>query len=464
MNKNDIVTVTISDMSHSGEGIGKVNGFPLFIKDAIIGDVVNAKIMKLKKNYGFARLMEIVTPSSDRDMNPVCPNYKRCGGCQIMAMNYDAQLKYKENLIKNNLIRIGGMDESIVDIMEPIIGMDNPYRYRNKAQYPIGKNKEGEIIAGFYAGRTHDIMECDDCYLGVEENKLILTDIKEYMANNNVEPYDEITGKGLVRHVLIRKGFKTGEFMVCLIINGDSLPNYKELQEKLEEDVPGLKSLFINVNKKNTNVIMGDTCKKLWGEDYIIEELDGIRYRISPLSFFQVNPIQTEKLYNKALEYANLTGKENVWDLYCGAGSISLFLAKKAAMVHGVEIVEPAIVDARNNACDNGITNVEFFVGAAEDVFDEEMNRGAKRPDVVVVDPPRKGCDEKLLRTMLKMAPDRIVYVSCDSATLARDLKILCEKDYKLEKWCGVDQFSHTVHCESVCLLSKVESRGGLTR
>ncbi|SFQ40362.1 23S rRNA (uracil1939-C5)-methyltransferase [Lachnospiraceae bacterium XBB1006] len=458
MNKNDVVTVTIEDMSHKGEGIGKVDGFPLFVKDALIGDVVEVKVIKLKHTYGYGRLMKVLSASSERVEAP-CPLHKACGGCQIQAMAYAAQLSFKERLVTNNLIRIGGFSEEIVSSMEPIVGMEEPYRYRNKAQFPVGE-KEGVIKMGFYAGRTHDIMECEDCLLGAEENQQILAVIKEYMYANHVHAYDEKTGKGLVRHILIRKGFSTGQWLVCLVINGKSVPKPEVLCEALLHAVPGIVSISVSVNTSRNNTIMGESYRVLWGEPYMKEQLGDVMYRISPLSFFQVNPIQTKKLYEKVIEYAQLTGRENVWDLYCGTGSISLFLAKKAAHVHGVEIIEPAILDARENAKENGITNTEFFVGKAEDVFAEQvLSKEKLEPiDVVVVDPPRKGCDEKLLQTILAMKPTRVVYVSCDSATLARDLKILCETDYRVRKWQCYDQFPHTVHVESCVLLTRMSN------
>jgi 23S rRNA (uracil1939-C5)-methyltransferase len=372
-------------------------------------------------------------------------------------MAYPAQLRFKERLVQNNLMRIGGFGQEIMERMEPIVGMEEPYRYRNKAQFPVGE-KDGRIQMGFYAGRTHDIMECEDCVLGAQENQRILDAVKEYMCANNVHAYDEKTGKGLIRHVLIRKGFETGEWLVCLVINGKKLPEAEALCEKLLKAVPQIVSISVSVNMTRNNTIMGDSYKVLWGEAYMKERLGDVLYRISPLSFFQVNPVQTKKLYEKAVDYAELTGVENVWDLYCGTGSISLFLAGKAGKVHGVEIIEPAIMDARANAKENGITNVEFFVGKAEDVFAEQVFHKQKDEpiDVVVVDPPRKGCDEKLLQTILDMHPKRVVYVSCDSATLARDLKILCKEDYEVSRWQCYDQFPHTVHVETcVQLLRK---------
>ena len=464
--KNQILEVEITDMSEIGEGIGKVDGYTLFVKDALIGDVVKALLTKVKKNYAFARVNEILKPSLDR-INPPCEFHRQCGGCQIMAMSYEAQLKYKFNKVRNDLIRIGGFDETFVDsVIEPIIGMDNPYRYRNKAQYPIGMSKNGEIIAGFYAGRTHSIIANTNCYLGVEENQEILEMVISYMNECGIKPYDEQTCKGVVRHVLIRKGFATGEIMVCVVINADSLKSSDVLVNRLKE-VSGVTSICININKKNTNVILGDKCVTLWGSDTITDYIGDVKFKISPLSFFQVNPVQTKKLYDKALEYAcmnesnsesgvGIAGK-NVWDLYCGIGTISLFLAKSAGHVTGVEIIPQAIDDAKENARINGFENAEFHVGAAEDLAPVLLGMG-NVPEVIVVDPPRKGCDEKLLNTILSVKPERVVYVSCDPATLSRDLKTLCESGiYELNKVCPVDQFPNSVHVETVVLMSRVK-------
>ncbi|MDY3919615.1 MAG: 23S rRNA (uracil(1939)-C(5))-methyltransferase RlmD [Candidatus Limivivens sp.] len=454
MKKDDIVRLKIEDMSAEGSGIGKLEGFALFVKDAIIGDEVEAKIMKMKKNYGYARLLRILSPSADRTETP-CPVARQCGGCQIQAMNYQAQLRFKENKIFNNLQRIGGFDRAFLEsIREPFIGMEDPWRYRNKAQFPVGKNRDGRTVTGFYAGRTHTIIENRNCLLGREVNEEVLNAVLDWMERSGAQPYDEETGKGLVRHILIRCGFTTQEVMVCLVINGKEIPKPELLVEKLK-NISGMTSITLNVNRERTNVILGRQILPLWGKTYIEDCIGDIRYQISPLSFFQVNPVQTRKLYSKALEYAGLTGKETVWDLYCGIGTISLFLAGAAAKVYGVEIVPAAIEDARRNAALNGIENVEFFVGKAEEVFPEKFAREKISADVVVVDPPRKGCEENLLETIVEMAPERIVYVSCDSATLARDLKFLCEKGYELRRWCGTDQFPMSVHVETVCLLSR---------
>ena len=471
--KNDMVTVTIEDVGMEGEGIGKIDGFPLFIKDAVVGDTVEAKIIKSKKNYAYARVEKVVTPSPFR-VEPPCKSHRQCGGCQIQALSYDRQLAFKQDKVRNNLLRIGGFSEAEVDrVMEPVVGMENPLRYRNKAQYPFGTDKQGNPITGFYAGRTHSIIPNTECYLGREENREILQVILDYMKEYHVNAYDEETGKGLIRHALIRTGFYTGEIMVCLVINYKGkqesyLPRQDKLLEKLAL-IKGMTSVSVSINTERTNVIMGKEIHTIWGSDTITDKIrvrdtgkvdmpytgEELTFSISPLSFYQVNPMQTEKLYSLALEYAGLTGKESVWDLYCGIGTISLFMALRAKEVYGVEIIPQAIDDARQNAVRNHIANAEFFVGKAEEVLPAAYEKEESHPDVIVVDPPRKGCDEKCLDTMLKMAPSRIVYVSCDSATLARDLKLLCAGGYRLERVRPVDQFAHTVHVETVVLLSQ---------
>ena len=568
--KNDLVILKIEDIGSEGEGIGKAEGFTLFVKDAVVGDTVEARIVKNKRNYAYARLEKVVIPSPFR-VEPKCAYHRQCGGCQLQALSYERQLHFKQEKIKNNLIRIGGFAPEYVESrLEPIVGMEEPFRYRNKAQYPVGTDREGRVIAGFYAGRTHSIIASNDCFLGPEENAAILECILEYMKENRVSTYDETTGKGLVRHILIRKGFSSGEIMVCLVINrrpgkcrkmtemskngaagdagktvgtediadagktagtediadagktvgtgdaGDAgktvgianvadagntraegngasganaefLPMQDILLEKLSR-IEGMTSVSVSVNTERTNVIMGREIYTLWGQDTISDTIHVrdmgrqgypftgkvLTFGISPLSFYQVNPLQTEKLYSLALEYAGLTGKEIVWDLYCGIGTISLFLAGSAGKVYGVEAVPQAIADARENALRNGIENVEFFVGKAEEILKEFYTGGSRecrgerpetatleleRPDVIVVDPPRKGCDGECLKAMIAAEPKRIVYVSCDPATLARDLRILCEGGYELERIRGVDQFGMTVHVETVCLLSNRKSK-----
>lgn len=466
MQKNEIVKVKIEDIGVGGEGIGKVDGYTLFIKDAIIGDVVEAKVMKAKKNYGYARLMNVLTPSKDRVEEPICPMARKCGGCQIQEMKYPAQLAFKEAKVRGNLERIGEVPTELLDqIMHPAVGMDGegmqPFRYRNKAQFPIGTDKDGRVIAGFYAGRTHSIIENTDCALGVEVNEEILNCILDFMEEFKIPAYDEVKHKGLVRHVLLRYGFKTDEIMVCLVINGKTIPHCHDLVGRLRQ-IPGMTSITLSSNTAKTNVIMGDTIRLLWGQEFITDYIGEIKYQISPLSFYQVNPVQTEKLYGLALDYAGLTGNETVWDLYCGIGTISLFLAKKAKQVYGVEIVPQAIDDAKNNAKINDITNAEFYVGKAEEVlpeyykeYEKTHNGETAHADVIVVDPPRKGCEESLLQTIVDMQPEKVVYVSCDSATLARDVKFLRANGYELKDVTPVDQFPHTVHVETVVLLSQ---------
>ena len=459
--KNKEYELLIEDMTVSGEGVGKIDGYALFVKDTVVGDRIIAKVIKVKKNYGYGRLISIIEPSEERVEAP-CPNARACGGCTLMAMTYESQLEFKRKLIENNLRHIGGFTDIFIP---PVIGMDKPFRYRNKAQFPVGKDRNGNIVMGFYAGRTHSIVPCEDCLIGSNVNAIILAKIKEYMVKNNVEPYDETSHSGLIRHILIRIGFTTGEIMVCPVINGKSLPNEDELIKMLSnltfEGDRKIASIIINSNTDKTNVILGKTSRVIFGCGYIEDYIGKIKYRISPLSFYQVNPAQTSVLYDLALEYAGLTGNEIVWDLYCGIGTISLFLAQRAKQVYGVEIVPQAIEDARNNAIINEITNARFYVGKAEEVLPSLYENEGVYADVIVVDPPRKGCDEALLDTIIKMAPRRMVYVSCDSATMARDLKYMAEHGYRLEKVQGVDQFPMTGHVETVVLMSKVNTVKG---
>ncbi|WP_343208021.1 23S rRNA (uracil(1939)-C(5))-methyltransferase RlmD [Anaerolentibacter hominis] len=450
--KNDELILTIEDLGSEGEGIGHVDGYALFVKNAVPGDKIKAKIIKAKKNYGYAIIQELMEPSPWR-AEPVCPIAGKCGGCQMQHISYEKQLEFKRNKVYNCLKRIGGLEDIEV---EPVIGMENPYHYRNKAQYPVGLDKEGGLITGFYAGRTHTIMPADTCYIQHPVNEEILRIIKDFMREYRIKPYDEKTGKGLVRHIITRVGYSTGEIMVCLVINGSSLPHSEKLTERLAQ-IKGMKSICLNINQENTNVILGEKIIPLFGEPYICDYIGEIKYRISPLSFYQVNPEQTRKLYEKALEFAGLTGKETVWDLYCGIGTISLFLAKQAKKVCGVEIVPRAIEDAKWNAKENGIDNAEFFAGAAEDVLPAvyKESGGSLRADVIVVDPPRKGCEESLLDTIADMEPERIVYVSCDPATLARDLKYLGSRGYRVNKVQPVDMFGHSRHVETVVLLER---------
>ena len=456
--KNDEVDILIEDISNEGEGIGHVNGYALFVKDTLPGDYVHAKIIKVKKSYGFARLMDIIKPSEDRT-EAVCENAVRCGGCQLQHYRYDRQLDYKQNKVKNALVRMGGFAADFIDsVMEPVIGMDNPYNYRNKAQFPVGKDKEGNTVIGFYAGRTHSIIDSRYCYIQSEVSNKVVSIIRSWIERYGISPYEETKHSGLIRHILVRNGFKTGEVMVCLVVTSKKVPALDKLVELLG-DIDGLVSVCLNINKDKTNKILGDKIINVYGRNYIEDYIGDVKYRISPLSFYQVNPVQTEKLYSTALDFAGLTGNETVWDLYCGIGTISLFLAKSARSVLGVEIVPQAISDAKVNAQINNIDNALFTCGAAEDVEDflteNELQHIYGNPDVIVVDPPRKGCDSKLLDTIISHSPERIVYVSCDPATLARDLKILCEDVYEIKRVRACDMFGMSGHVETVVLLSQ---------
>ena len=451
MKKDDMLEITIEDISSDGSGVGKADGFALFVKDTIPGDQVKVKIMKMKKRYGYARLMEILVPSPDRIQAP-CPVARQCGGCQIQQMSYERQLTFKENKVCNNLRRLGGLDLSAMEV-EPICGMEEPFHYRNKAQFPIGRDKNGKIIAGFYAGRTHSIIANTDCLLGAEENEAILNEVISWMEVCKVEPYDEKTGKGLVRHVLIRKGFTTKELMVCLVINGRKIPQVEKLVDRLQK-IEGMTAIMANVNTEQTNVILGKEIQPIWGQDYIEDYIGNVKYRISPLSFYQVNPVQTEKLYGKALEYAELTGKETVIDAYCGTGTIGLIAARNAKRVIGVELNKDAVKDARINAKENGIKNAEIYAGDAGR-FMVDMASKNQKADVVFMDPPRAGSDEKFLSSVIKLGPKRVVYVSCNPETLARDLKYLTGNGYQTVKIQPVDNFPFCDHIETVVKLVK---------
>ena len=485
--KNDELELDITDLGSTGEGIGKIDGYTLFVKDALIGDKVRVKVIKTKKNYGYARLLEIIKPSEFR-VEPECPVARQCGGCQLQHCSYEKQLSWKEEKVANCLRRIGGVpvyteeeykkivagksdgSKSVENtlngtpiIMEPILRMDRPVHYRNKAQFPVGYDKDGNLVAGFYAGRTHSIIPQTDCLIQHECNKQIVETVLEFMKKYKVTAYDEKKNKGIVRHILTRVGKTTGEVMVCLIINAKKLPYPEEFVEMIRNCGINLeiKSITVNINREKTNVILGEKIETLYGHSYIEDYIGDIKYRISPLSFYQVNPEQTKKLYQTALEFADIKESEVVWDLYCGIGTISLFMAQTAAKVCGVEIVPQAIEDAKQNAELNHMANTEFFVGAAEDVVPTQYEKsgGKLRADVVTLDPPRKGCDEKLLETVVKMAPSRIVYVSCDPGTLARDVKVLVERGYEVKRVRACDMFGGSFHVETVVLLSQLKQK-----
>ncbi|QJC53548.1 23S rRNA (uracil(1939)-C(5))-methyltransferase RlmD [Paenibacillus albicereus] len=517
--KNDTVTLDITGLTHEGEGVGRADGFTLFVQGALPGERVKAKVLKVKKTYGYAKPIEWLQSSPDRVDAP-CPIYKQCGGCQLQHFSYEAQLVWKRQHVVDTLERIGKLqvrgeeagtgagarssgdgdadraveatgtrfaseadgdravyargkglaNEADADratsgnggiIVHPTIGMDEPWRYRNKAQVPIGmamadleNGAAGSLIGGFYARGSHRIVDMDACLIQHEHNDEAVRQVKAIGNRVGISAYDEATGRGILRHVVVRTGFVTGEMMVVLVTNGPRIPRVEDWIAGIRETLPQVKSIVQNVNKRQTNVIFGDETRTLWGSDVIYDELDGIRFAISARSFYQVNPAQTLRLYQSAVDYAGLTGRENVIDAYCGIGTISLFLARRAGHVYGVEIVPEAIEDAKRNAELNGISNASFEAGPAEVVIPRWRSEGI-RPDVIVVDPPRKGCDEQLLDTILAMQPERVVYVSCNPATLARDLQVLEAGGYRTVEVQPVDMFPHTSHVESVCLLVK---------
>ena len=445
--KNQQLEVSIEDMTEDGSGVGKIDGFPFFVKDTVIGDRIAMVVTKLKKNYGYGRLLRLICPSKDR-IAEVCPSARRCGGCQLQAMSYERQLRFKREKVANHLKRIGGLDVCV----EPVIGMEQPYHYRNKTQVPVGVNRQGQLCMGFYASHSHDIVEQPGCLLGSRENDRILEAIRQFLIANQIPAYNEADKTGLVRHILIRRSYENGDFLVCIVINGKRLLGAPALVQRLLALAPEItvSSICLNVNESDTNVILGEKIIPLYGPSYLEDSIGALRFRISPQSFFQVNPVQTRKLYEIALSFASLTGTEEVWDLYCGIGTISLFLAQKAGFVRGVEVVAPAIQDAKENALRNNLPNTRFYVGKAEEVLPRVYREEGCRPDVIVLDPPRKGCEPQVLETMLAMSPARIVYVSCDSATLARDVGRLAAGGYAVEKVQPVDMFPWTVGVETV--------------
>ncbi|WBW99306.1 23S rRNA (uracil(1939)-C(5))-methyltransferase RlmD [Oceanirhabdus sp. W0125-5] len=449
--KNQVIDVRIESMGYHGEGIAKIDGFPIFIEEAIDGELVKVKIIKVKSKYAYGKIMEIIEPSNER-REPKCNLYNRCGGCNLQHLSYEGQLQFKTNRVLDCITRIGNVKGVI---MHPTLGMEDPYSYRNKVQLPVGINKTNSnngVSIGFFAARSHEIINMNVCYIQDEVADKIIKYARRWMFKYNIKPYDEEKNEGLIRHIMVRKGFVTGEVMVVLVTNGIEIPDIKPFIDVLKKNVEGVTSIVQNINTKRTNVILGDKCKTLWGKGHIRDYIGKFEFNISPLSFYQVNPVQTEVLYNKALEYAELTGEETVFDAYCGTGTISLFLSQKAKKVYGVEIVPEAIKDAKKNAEQNNVKNAEFIVGEAEKIIPNMINEGIKA-DVVVVDPPRKGCDVALINALGEMRPKRIVYVSCDPATLARDLKFLEEKGYETVEVQPVDMFPQTAHIESVVKL-----------
>ncbi|WP_394879479.1 23S rRNA (uracil(1939)-C(5))-methyltransferase RlmD [Clostridium perfringens] len=451
--KNKEYIFDIISQGYEGEGIAKIdNKYPIFIEGALKGEKVKVRIVKVNKNFAYGKLMEVLEASEER-VNPPCAIYKRCGGCKLQHASYKAQLDFKWDRVKDCVSKIGKLDPSIVKYP---LGMEEPWRYRNKVQLPIGLIN-GEVKIGFFAPRSHDIIDMESCLIQYEIGDKVVKLTREWIEKFNIRPYNvdgEYDEKGIVRHIMIRRGFTTNEVMVVLVTNGENLPHKEEFVDLIVKNIPGIKSVIQNINSKKTNVILGLESKTLWGEDTISDYIGDFRFNISPLSFFQVNPTQTEVLYGKALEYANLTGNEEVFDAYCGTGTITLFLSQKAKKVYGVEIIPQAIDNAWINAKENKVENVEFFVGESEVVIPDLINKGVKA-DVVVVDPPRKGCDKKLLDAITNIDAKKIVYVSCDPSTLGRDLKVLEENGYKTLEVQPVDMFPNTAHIENVALLIK---------
>ncbi len=449
VSKNEIYEIYITGMTHEAQGVGRIDGFTVFVDGVLPDETAEVRIIKVTKSYAVGKLLNIKKHSPKR-VEPFCSSYKRCGGCSLQHLSYDGQLSFKKNQVSDALKRIGKIEGAII---HDIIGMNDTMRYRNKAQFPVGMEGEKPVI-GFYASRSHDIIVNESCGIQHAASDAAKEIVHEFMVKSNVSGYDEATGKGLVRHVVTRKAFATGEVMVVVVINGDRLPGSEELVKMLDEGVQGLESVYININKDKTNVILGRKSVLIHGKKTIVDNIGSFKFEISPASFFQVNSVQTEVLYGKALSYAGLTGKETVFDLYCGIGTISLFLSQKAAFVYGVESVADAVEDAKRNAKLNGVENVEFIEGEAEKVVSGILERGVKA-DVVVVDPPRKGCDEKLLETLVKMQPERIVYVSCNPSTLARDLGYLTGNGFRVLEVQPVDMFPYTAHVESIVLMTK---------
>jgi 23S rRNA (uracil1939-C5)-methyltransferase len=448
--KNEYIDVIFEDLTHDGAGVAKVNGYPIFVAQALPEEHATIKIIKVKKNFAFGRLIELHKKSPYRQEAP-CTVYKQCGGCQLQHLSYEGQLKAKEKQVRDVMRRIGGLEDVLI---HPVLGMEKPWEYRNKAQVPIG-DREGGLVAGFYRQGTHEIINMEKCLIQIEANDVLIQAVKAICEKYGVQAYREEQHKGTLRHVMARYGQVTGEIMLVFVTRTEDLPQQQQIIDEIVAQFPNVKSIVQNVNTKRTNVIFGDVTKILYGSEYIYDCIGDIKFAISARSFYQVNPIQTKVLYDKALEYAALSGQEEVIDAYCGIGTISLFLAQKAKKVYGVEIVPEAIEDAKRNAALNGMTNVEFAVGEAETVIPNWYKQGI-RADVMVVDPPRKGCDDSLLATIIDMKPKRVVYVSCNPATLARDLRILEDGGFKTREIQPVDMFPQTMHCEAVAVLESV--------
>ncbi|UOQ44073.1 23S rRNA (uracil(1939)-C(5))-methyltransferase RlmD [Halobacillus salinarum] len=443
--KNETIELAFEDLTHEGNGVGKVNGYPLFVPYGLPGEKAKVKVVKVKKNFGFGKLLEVLEASEER-VEPPCDVYLQCGGCQLQHMSYAMQLEMKHKQVKDALKKIGHLEHVSV---HDTIGMDDPWRYRNKVQIPVGEKEDGELMTGFYQKRSHKIIDMDTCLIQDERNDRMVETVRRIATRLGISAYDEESHRGMLRHVMVRTGQATKDIMVVLVTKTKQLPEQDKLIDEIRDAFPNVKSIIHNINSGRTNVILGKETKVLFGDEYIYDMIGDIKFMISPKSFYQVNPTQTKKLYDQALAYADLRSGETVIDAYCGIGSISLFLAQEAKKVYGVEVVPEAVTDAKKNAKLNRMENVEFYVGQAEEIMPWWRNQGL-RPDVIVVDPPRKGCDEKLLEAMIDMEPERIVYVSCNPSTLARDLRVLEDGGYATQEVQPVDMFPQTSHVECV--------------
>lgn len=455
LKKNDGIELEITGMTAEGMGVGRWNGLAVFVPLAAPGDLLSVKIVKVKKNCAYGKLMEILSPSPDR-VEPDCPVFAQCGGCCYRHISYQAELRIKQDRVRDALERIGGFTELP---LRPILGADSRDGYRNKATLPLGQKPDGTLAMGFYAVNSHRIVDCPSCRLQPPEFNTAMAVFRDWAASYGDPVYEEETHRGKMRRLYLRKGERTGEIMACAVVNGNGLHHERELVSAWREAVPGLASVVINSQREKTNAVLGKACRTAWGADTIRDVLYGLSFRLSPLSFYQVNRAQAEKLYHLAAEYAALTGGENLLDLYCGTGTIGLSMAGRAKKLIGVEIVPEAVENARENARENGIGNAEFLCGDAAQAAQELARRG-ERPDVVILDPPRKGCSPELIRTVASMGPERIVYISCDPATLARDLKIFAELGYPPLEAAPVDMFPATAHVETVTLLSRGQPEG----
>lgn len=448
MDKNQIINLSITSLTSDGMGLGRHDGMAIFVPYTAPGDEIRAKILKVRKNCAFGKVEQLIKPSPDR-IAPDCPVFGKCGGCAYRHLDYRAELRAKQQMVADAMRRIGKIDLD----PQPILGAEQPDGYRNKAQYPVSR-VDGNLLIGFYAPRSHRVVDCRVCRLQPPEFETALTVFDSYIQTYQISCYDECTGRGLLRHIYLRRAEATGELMVCAVINGQSLPHSDALIELLKQQLPALTCVCLNINRARTNVILGEQCKTLLGPGYITDILCGNQIRISPLSFYQVNRTQAERLYRQALEYLSPSGTETVLDLYCGAGTIGLSLARNVRQVIGAEIVEQAVADARVNAEINGITNARFLCADAGTAAAQLKSEGI-HPDAVIVDPPRKGCSEELLRTINAMAPDKLIYVSCDPATLARDCARLAPTGWEVLSYTPADLFLRTAHCETVALLKR---------